>query len=101
MGRSKPEVSVRKPKAVFEKLRLKRKEKRFFSDPTNEEIFNWIYETDKWGSAESVSGTGSTLDQTRLMSQKIPGLLEQLKVRTLLDIPCGDLNWLQTCRPGD
>jgi hypothetical protein len=44
---------------------------------------------------ESISGPGSTLHQTQELRERLPLLLAHLNVRTLLDAPCGDFNWLQ------
>jgi len=44
---------------------------------------------------ESLSGLGSCLAQTQELRERLPLLLEDLGVRTLLDAPCGDLNWMQ------
>lgn len=43
---------------------------------------------------ESVSGTGSTLDATKTIRDELPPLLKSLGVRSLLDIPCGDVHWM-------
>jgi hypothetical protein len=44
---------------------------------------------------ESVSGPGSSTQETRELRERLPHLFEDLKVRTLLDAPCGDFNWLR------
>lgn len=36
------------------------------------------------------SGVGSSLDATRAVSNALPGVLDSLEVRSMLDIPCGD-----------
>jgi hypothetical protein len=57
--------------------------------------FEEIYRSNSWGSNESVSGPGSTLEYTRHLRSALPGLLDQFNVRTLLDVPCGDFLWMQ------
>lgn len=47
---------------------------------------------------ESVSGTGSSLQQTAGLRQRLPLLLQHLDVRSLLDAPCGDRNWSRHVR---
>lgn len=42
----------------------------------------------------SASGPGSTLVATRRIRERLPELLQELSVRSLLDIPCGDLHWI-------
>jgi SAM-dependent methyltransferase len=49
-----------------------------------------------WGSEESVSGPGSTLERTTAIRQKLPPLFAQLGVRSVLDAGCGDFNWFRT-----
>lgn len=63
---------------------------------TAEQIFTDIYRRNWWGGAASVSGTGSALDQTRVIAERLPGLLRELGVSTLLDVPCGDFHWMRT-----
>jgi SAM-dependent methyltransferase len=59
-----------------------------------EERFAQIYETNLWLDAESRSGTGSNLDETAKLRVALPPLLHRLKARRLLDVPCGDFNWM-------
>ena len=62
---------------------------------TAEDRFNHIYETNLWDESESVSGPGSTLEETEPLRRLLPGLLRELNANTLLDLPCGDFNWMQ------
>ncbi|WP_448171279.1 class I SAM-dependent methyltransferase [Rhizobacter fulvus] len=64
-----------------------------------EATFSWIYQNNHWGSAESVSGPGSTLDSTQNLRAELPRLLERLSVKVLLDAPCGDFNWMRHLLP--
>lgn len=73
----------------------KRAERRLFSSKSREEVFDWIHRTNKWGSSESVSGKGSELRRTAAIRRKLPELIRELRVGSILDIPCGDLNWLE------
>jgi SAM-dependent methyltransferase len=41
-----------------------------------------------------MSGVGSNLDQTRELINLLPSVLQGLGVNSLLDIPCGDFNWM-------
>lgn len=59
-----------------------------------ERIFRGIFRGNKWDSRESVSGRGSELSQTRLLIDALPALLRDLQVKQILDIPCGDFNWM-------
>lgn len=57
-------------------------------------IFEKIYRDNSWLSDESVSGTGSTLEQTAELRRFLPHLLDAFGVKTMLDIPCGDFHWM-------
>jgi 2-polyprenyl-3-methyl-5-hydroxy-6-metoxy-1,4-benzoquinol methylase len=58
------------------------------------EIFTGIYKNNDWKSDESVSGQGSTMDATEGIRRELPKLLNKFHVKSLLDIPCGDCNWI-------
>ena len=55
--------------------------------------FTEIWRTNAWGSAETRSGTGSTLAQTETLRKRLPEAFAQLGIRTLVDAGCGELNW--------
>lgn len=59
------------------------------------DIFGQIYQGNVWGSAESVSGQGSTLARAADFRDPLMALLKQLQTRVLLDAPCGDFHWAQ------
>jgi hypothetical protein len=59
------------------------------------EIFTEIKEKNLWGSAESVSGSGSVLNQTETLIIELSKLLKDRSIKTFLDIPCGDFNWMK------
>lgn len=44
---------------------------------------------------DTMSGIGSTLEETTALRTALPALLRNFSVRSLLDVPCGDFNWLQ------
>ena len=60
-----------------------------------EETFSQIYLQNSWGNPESVSGDSSTLHYTENLRRELPGLFESYGIRTVLDAPCGDYNWMQ------
>jgi len=60
---------------------------------TTEETFKEIFQSNHWSNKESVSGSGSADQQTREISRQIPILVEELGIKTFLDVPCGDYNW--------
>ncbi len=59
------------------------------------EVFREIYRLNAWGSAESRSGVGSTLAFTKRLRAELPGFLERHDVQSLIDVPCGDFNWMR------
>ncbi len=58
------------------------------------EIFEQIFNTNRWNNSESVSGTGSTLEQTQVIRERLPDLFAKYAIRSMLDIPCGDFHWM-------
>ena len=67
------------------------------ADHNADAVFEKIYDTNFWGDGESQSGPGSTLNYTRPLRAHLPSLLSSLGVKSLLDAPCGDLNWVKHC----
>ncbi len=57
--------------------------------------FRRIYTRNAWGSKGSVSGSGSESEFTASLRVTLPDLLRELGVRSVLDAPCGDFNWMQ------
>lgn len=58
------------------------------------DIFTDIYHQNGWGDSESRSGNGSTLQATAMIRAALPDLLAKYHIKSMLDIPCGDLNWV-------
>jgi hypothetical protein len=58
-------------------------------------IFARIYRLNRWGSPASVSGVGSSLEQTAGIRRELPALFARHQIRTLADAPCGDLSWIR------
>lgn len=61
----------------------------------NKEIFTRIYKTNYWRSKESFSGPGAELRQTVIVRKELPIIVNDLNIKTILDIPCGDFNWMR------
>ena len=62
---------------------------------SNKDIFTNIYLNNKWGDKESFSGSGSNLRQTRVILKSLPNLINKYKIKSFLDIPCGDFYWMK------
>lgn len=56
--------------------------------------FNYIHDVNLWGNQESISGPGSTLEETLVLRDNLPVLLKELGAKSMLDIPCGDYSWM-------
>lgn len=66
-----------------------------FKSKEVEEIFTDIYRTNFWHGWESISGQGSNISKTRYIRAALPDLLKKLHIKTMLDAPCGDFNWMR------
>lgn len=62
---------------------------------STESIFSDIYRQNAWKGTESISGTGSTADQTDIIVKQLPLLLQKYEVKSMLDLPCGDFHWMK------
>jgi hypothetical protein len=66
-----------------------------------DEIFSEIYSDRVWAGENRravVSGPGSEDTATSQMTAQLSGLLHELDCRRLIDIGCGDFNWMQNVR---
>lgn len=57
-------------------------------------VFGRIHRNRGWDNLESLSGPGSTLEQTEELRKELPRLIKHLGVRSLIDAPCGDFRWM-------
>jgi hypothetical protein len=57
--------------------------------------FNQIYEKNLWRSEETRSGEGSELNYTMSLRNWLIDNLPKLKIKHLVDAPCGDFNWMK------
>lgn len=69
--------------------------KRALSLETRQDRFRRYALMNKWGNKESVSGPGSTLEYTARLRKALPVLFKEFSIKTVLDAPCGDYNWMQ------
>jgi SAM-dependent methyltransferase len=58
-------------------------------------IFIDIYDNNGFGSLESKSGPGSTLDETQKLRESIKKIIKDKNIKSVVDIPCGDFNWMK------
>ncbi|MBK8351111.1 MAG: class I SAM-dependent methyltransferase [Saprospirales bacterium] len=59
------------------------------------DVFKDIYQNNAWHDDESVSGTGSNLKQTQEIINQLPNIFKQHAIHSILDLPCGDYNWMK------
>jgi hypothetical protein len=69
--------------------------RKILAENTPEVVFRFIYRQNLWGNKESVSGIGSGSKQTRIIVKEIPKLIKKHRIKSILDIPCGDFNWMR------
>jgi hypothetical protein len=88
---------VKRPPVVAQ-VNYQRARKEMLSRRELKEKFQYIHETNLWGSPESVSGVGSSQDATREVRAALETICREYGVRRLLDIPCGDASWVRLAR---
>src|SRR5690349_10708286 len=82
------------PAAASLYVRLRTFTRRHLWPRNPETIFREHFQRQSWGGGETLSGPGSTLLATRTLRPALLELLRDCEIRTLLDIPCGDGNWI-------
>jgi SAM-dependent methyltransferase len=63
--------------------------------PSMTEIFTTIYQTNAWLNDETCSGPGSTVARCQPVIRALTDLIDAFGVKSLLDAPCGDFNWMK------
>jgi len=64
-------------------------------DLNRQSIFEDWCSTNQNRGLESKSGPGSSLFQTHILRAELEKLIPELQITSLLDIPCGDFNWMK------
>lgn len=57
-------------------------------------IFTEIYLNNYWDGTESRSGPGSSISETSNIIKELPRLLKKYNIYSMIDAPCGDMNWM-------
>jgi len=60
------------------------------------DVFEDIYAKKAWASDESASGRGSQMGRTEIIRKQLPQVIDAIGAKSLLDIPCGDFNWMKS-----
>jgi hypothetical protein len=58
-------------------------------------IFTAHYNQNHWLADSTKSGPGSTLSDTDSLRRELPRFLREHRIRSLLDVPCGDWSWMR------
>ena len=90
-----PHFLLRLPAAIKFRLNRLLHEKLLFRLASRENVFTSIWRNNYWGSGESFSGPGSTLDYTQEIRQKLPSMIDEFNIKAVFDAPCGDLHWMK------
>lgn len=67
--------------------------------PSLSERFSAIYTNNLWESAESKSGLGSEITFTLALRSWLVEAIPKLSIKTVVDAPCGDFNWIKELLP--
>lgn len=62
---------------------------------STEARFTEIFRGNHWRNPESVSGFGSSLEATVAARSAVAQIVQRYSVTSLLDVPCGDFNWMR------
>jgi SAM-dependent methyltransferase len=60
-----------------------------------QDAFVHIYKENAWHSGESRSGGGSEISSTVKIRKALPLIWKKYGIKTFLDVPCGDFNWMK------
>jgi SAM-dependent methyltransferase len=74
---------------------------RAFAGRSTKDVFTEIHDSNHWRGRQSVSGQGSDFEQTQTIRQTLPEIIERFGIASILDVPCGDFNWMQHVELGD
>ncbi len=58
-------------------------------------VFSDIHRRRGWGSGESASGPGSSVERAGAFKDELLCLLKEMKATSVLDAGCGDFNWMK------
>ena len=83
------------PFRVINKIIYNRNKKKIFNNNSQKDKFELIYKTNFWSSKESKSGLGSEKANTINIRKGIIEVINNNKIRSILDAPCGDFNWIK------
>ncbi len=62
---------------------------------SHEQIFTELYTQNTWGDTETRSGCSARMNRTESIRAKFPSLFQSLTITSVLDVGCGDWNWMR------
>jgi hypothetical protein len=89
------EFLIKLPSIIKFRLNRVLHERLLFKLASKESVFVSIWRNNYWGSGESLSGPGATLEQTANIRLKLPVMFEKMGIKSIFDAPCGDMHWMQ------
>jgi hypothetical protein len=69
--------------------------KENFIFKNSNDVFTEIKDSNFWTSSESISGPGSDVKNTTIAKNTIEFVIQKYDIKTILDIPCGDFNYMK------
>ena len=63
------------------------------------EVFRQTYFNNSFKGKDSKSGRGSDMDIVSPLIPKLANLIDKYNIKTLIDAPCGDCNWIKEVLP--
>lgn len=60
-----------------------------------QKTFSEIHHKNHWKGEESISGEGSSHEQTDILMTELPEILREFNIDAMLDLPCGDFSWMK------
>ena len=82
-------------RSLFSRVARRLASRRQTAPASLRETFTDIFRTNAWHNDESVSGGGSTRARGADFRDALTALLDAYGVRSIVDAPCGDFNWMQ------
>lgn len=86
---------LRKIWCVKDHLRYKLDRYRFLRSNLKTQ-FTSIFNEGGFGGSPSLSGAGSDMEQTMVVRSELPRIIQKYSIKSMLDVPCGDMYWLQS-----
>jgi SAM-dependent methyltransferase len=87
-------MTSRRDRVPFDSRYFEKRSRAGALEPAD--VFRDVYRRHHWAGSESPSGAGAGEDQTARLRGALPALLAELRIGTMLDLPCGDYGWMRT-----